>query len=137
MCAHAVRVAIRKLPGVESVDVSLERAITDIRLKPNNAVTLAQLRHIIKTSGFNAKEATVTAAGTLVERDGKPAVTVSIINTVWLIVPESGRPSVYADAAKRIDSRPSMGIEITGVVPEPKAGVTAEQIAVHTLTYAR
>ncbi len=129
-----MRVAIRKLPGVESVDVSLERAMTDIRLKPNNTVTMAQVRQIIKSGGFNAKEATVTAAGTLIERAGKPAVNVSIINTVWLIVPDSTSRPAYDDAARRVASGHSQDVEITGVVHEPKGRGAPEQIAVHSLT---
>ena len=134
MCAHAVRVAIRKLPGVESVDVSLERAMTDVRLKPNNTVTLSQLRRVIKSGGFNAKEATVTAVGTLIEQGGKPAVNVSIINTVWLVVPDSARRSAYEEAVKRVESRPSQEIEITGVIQEPKDSGAPDQITVHRMT---
>jgi copper chaperone CopZ len=128
-----VRVAIRKLPGVESVDVSLERAITDVRLKPGNTLTLGQLRQIIKSNGFNAKEATVTAVGSLTQRDGEPAVTVSIINAVWLIVPGSGSRLVYEDAARRGESRESQAVEVTGVVQEPRDSGAREQITLHTL----
>ena len=134
MCAHAVRVAIRKLPGVESVDVSLERAMTDVRLKPNNTVTLSQLRRVIKSGGFNAKEATVTAVGTLIEQGGKPAVSVSIVNTVWLIVPDSTRRSAYDEAVRRVESRQSLEIEITGVIQEPKDSGALDQIAAYKVT---
>ena len=43
-----MRVAIRKLPGVESVDVSLERGAAEIRLRSDNRVTVPQLRKIIR-----------------------------------------------------------------------------------------
>jgi copper chaperone CopZ len=67
-----VSVAIKKLDGVESVDVSLEKATADIRLKPGNAITLPQLRRIIRQSGYPTKDAKVEARGTFVERSGKP-----------------------------------------------------------------
>jgi copper chaperone CopZ len=137
VCAHAVRVAIRKLPGVESVDVSLERAITDVRLKPDNTVTLSQLRRAIKNGGFNAKEATVTAVGRLIDQSGKPAVDVSIINTVWLLLPDSTRPSAYQEAVRRVESRRSHGIEITGVIQEPEESGAPDQIAVHRMIDAK
>ena len=35
-----MRVALKKLDGVETADVSLEKATADIRLKPGNAITL-------------------------------------------------------------------------------------------------
>jgi copper chaperone CopZ len=134
VCAHAVRVAIRKLPGVESVDVSLARAMTDVRLKANNTVTLSQLRRVIKSGGFNAREATVTAVGRLIDQGGKPAVDVSIINTVWLVVPDSTRQSAYEEVVRRVESGKSQGIEITGVIQEQKDGGPPDQLIVRTLT---
>jgi copper chaperone CopZ len=132
-----VRVAIRKLPGVESVDVSLERATAEIRLRPNNTVTLPQLREIIKRSGFNAKEATVTAVGTLVERGGRPAIDVSGIDTVWLIVPDSSRRAAYDDAAGRVKTGRSQTVEISGLIAEPKDSGAPEQIAVRAVTVSK
>ena len=67
-------VAIKKLDGVESVDVSLERATADIRLKPGNAITLPQLRRVIRQSGYPTKDAQIEARGAIVERNGKPAL---------------------------------------------------------------
>jgi copper chaperone CopZ len=66
-----VSVAIKKLDGVESVDVSLEKAAADIRLKPGNAVTLPQLRRIIRQAGYPTRDAQVDARGTILERNGK------------------------------------------------------------------
>jgi hypothetical protein len=64
-----VRVAVQKLAGVESVNVSLERASAEIQLRPGNSITLEQLRRIIENNGFAAKEATVTVTGKLIERN--------------------------------------------------------------------
>jgi len=69
-----VSVAIKKLDGVESVDVSLEKATADIRLKPGNAVTLPQLRRIIRRAGYPTKDAQVDARGAIGERNGKPVL---------------------------------------------------------------
>jgi len=69
-----VSVALKKLDGVESVDVSLEKATADIRLKPGNTITLPQLRRIIRQAGYPTKDACVEARGAVVERNGKPAL---------------------------------------------------------------
>jgi copper chaperone CopZ len=69
-----VSVAIRKLDGVESVDVSLEKSAADIRLKPGNAITLPQLRRVIRQSGYPTRDAQIDARGAIVERNGKPAL---------------------------------------------------------------
>jgi len=69
-----VSVAVKKLDGVESVEVSLEKASADIRLKPGNTITLPQLRRIIRQSGYPTKDAQVDARGTFVERNGRPVL---------------------------------------------------------------
>jgi copper chaperone CopZ len=69
-----VSVALKKLDGIESVDVSLERSTADIGLKAGNAITLPQLRRIIRQAGYPTKDAQVVARGTIVERNGKPTL---------------------------------------------------------------
>ena len=39
-CAHGVRVAMQKLDGVATVELSLERAQAEVSLKPDNRLTL-------------------------------------------------------------------------------------------------
>ena len=106
------------------MEVSLERATTDVRLKRDNAVTLDQLRQAIKANGFNAGEAIVTAVGTLVEREGKPAFAVSGTRTVWMLTADADARSAYDDAVRRARSRPAQTVEIVGVVPAPKGSAT-------------
>ena len=60
-----------KLAGVESADVSLTAATASIRLKPDNRITLAQLRDVLKKNGFPTRDAQVSARGRIVERDGR------------------------------------------------------------------
>ena len=134
MCAHAVRVAIGKLPGVESVEVSLERATTDVRLKPENTVTLDQLQQAIKSNGFNSGDAIVTAVGTLVEREGKPAFEVSGTRTVWTLTAEAEGRAAYDDAATRARMRPAQTVEIVGIVPAPKGNTPPTSMAVRRVT---
>jgi copper chaperone CopZ len=69
-----VSVAIDKLDGVASVEVSLEKATADIRLKPGNAITLPQLRRLIRQTGYPTKDAHVDARGTMTERSGRPTL---------------------------------------------------------------
>jgi Heavy-metal-associated domain len=96
-----VSVAIKKLDGVESVDVSLEKATADVRLKPGNAITLPQLRRIIRQAGYPTKDARVDARGTLVDRNGKP--TLDLQNGSFLEL--AAKPSALAPGA----------VDVTGV----------------------
>ena len=82
-------VAIKKLSGIESVDVSLEKASADIRLKADNNITLTQLRQIIKNNGYPTKDAQITARGRIVDRNGTPAL--DLLNGTVLELTEKPR----------------------------------------------
>ena len=60
-----MRVAIRKVPGVTGVRVSLNEGLTVIDLKPENTVTLAALRQVIRNNGFVTNSAHIEARGIL------------------------------------------------------------------------
>ena len=72
----------------------LEKARADIRLKPGNAITLPQLRRIIRQAGYPTRDAQVEARGTVVQRNGK--LTLDLQNGSFLelatkpLVPASG-----------------------------------------------
>ena len=106
---------MRKLPGVESVDVSLERATTDVRLKPGNTVTLAQLRQIIKSNGFNAREAEVTVDGTLAQRSG--AVVLEVTGTGTSLALENAQELAKraSGSAVKVTGRVETGTEVLKV----------------------
>ena len=60
---------MQKVDGVQSVQVSLKEGLTTLELRPENKVTLAQLRTVIKNNGFVSKDAQVVARGS-VRSDG-------------------------------------------------------------------
>jgi hypothetical protein len=107
---------MRKLSGVESVDVSLERAQVDIKLRPGNAVSLDQLRGIIKDNGFTAREATVTAVGKIIERGGQPALEVTGTNLVVLIVADPTAPAAFTQAQELQRAKTATIVQTTGTV---------------------
>ena len=111
-----MRVAVQKLQGVESVNVSLERASTDIQLRAGNSITLEQLRSIVKNNGFTAREATVTVVGRLIERGGQPALEVTGTNTVMLIAADPKQAAVFKQVQDRLRAKPAGVVRLTGVV---------------------
>ena len=56
---------MQKVDGVRTATVSLKAGMTTVELRPDNSVTLAQLRNVIKNNGFVSKEADVMARGRL------------------------------------------------------------------------
>jgi copper chaperone CopZ len=66
-----VSVAIKKIPGVQSVNVSLNKGLVSITLAPGNTVKMEQIRKAILDDAFTPKGAKVVAAGELVSQDEK------------------------------------------------------------------
>ena len=131
-----MRVAVRKLPGVESVDVSLERASAEIRLRPDNRVTMPQLRKIIKDNGFSAREATVTAVGTLVGRSGRPALEVAGIGIVWPLAASGTGSQAYAAAVRHLETRPAEAVEAVGTLAAPGNTGAPEELVISSVKAA-
>lgn len=64
-CAHSTERALKGLPGVEQVTVSLNRGEAVLTLSPDSPTTLSQVREVIRNNGFTPKAAAVSAAGEL------------------------------------------------------------------------
>lgn len=86
-CAHAMSVSIQKIPGVESVHVSINRGLVTVTLKPGNTVTMEQIRKAILNDAFTPKEARVVAVGQLVSQNGKLQFKVAGANDVFPVAP--------------------------------------------------
>jgi copper chaperone CopZ len=65
LCARGVSASVKRLPGVESVGVSLKTGLLEIALTRGNTFKMSDLRKRIRQNGFRSMEATVTAVGRL------------------------------------------------------------------------
>lgn len=68
-CAHGVEKGLSKIDGVKDVSVSLNDGYALVWLEPDNAVTLEQIRRVIRENGFTPKDAAIVASGTLTRAD--------------------------------------------------------------------
>jgi len=66
-----VRVAVEKVDGVTSADVSLNDGEVVVSLREENDVRLDSLRRIIRDQGFTPREADIRARGVVERRDGR------------------------------------------------------------------
>lgn len=131
-CAHGLTVAMKKLQGVETVDISLNKSAALLALRPGNTVTVEQLRTIIRNNGFTPKEAVVTTIATPVRKPGALALEVSGQPTMLVVGPGSA-----ADAVKALTQAAAGAAAphtVSGTISRQADGT--EQIVVQTATPA-
>jgi copper chaperone CopZ len=101
-CAHVVNVALKKVAGVESVDVSLNKGLAAIKLKPENTVSVPQLWQLIHEKGYTPKATTVSVRGNLANIQGRLQLKVSGTNETLALVSDSKNASAYGEAQKKL-----------------------------------
>lgn len=126
MCAHAVRVAVQKLDGVAAVDVSLNQGLTTVRFRPDNRVTIEQVRAAIRKKGFTPKAAWVRVAGSLADHQGQPAISLPGTRTLFVLREGSTGAAQLAELRRLA---PGARVTIEGQVPEATAKAAGEPLA--------
>lgn len=121
-----MRVSLKSVSGVESADVSLEKGVAVVKMKPSNTATLKQLNEAITKNGFTMKDSTATVAGTVVTKDGKMLLRVSGSNDLLQLMPESASASAITSVGKIV--------VVEGTIPEAGKGKSADSIRYQTMT---
>ena len=116
-----MRVSLKSLLGVDSVDVSLAKGLAAVKMKAPNTATLKQIQNAITKNGFTMKESTATVAGMIVVANGKGQLQISGSNELLTLVPE---PHASGDAT----SLSGKSVLVEGVIPEPAKGKSPDSI---------
>jgi copper chaperone CopZ len=116
-----VRVSLKSVSGVDSVDVSLAKGLAAVKMKPGNTATLKQLQNAITKNGFTMKDSTAAIGGIIVISNGKAQLQVSGSNELLTLVPES-------QASGDATSLNGMPVLIEGVIPEATKGKIPDSI---------
>jgi hypothetical protein len=122
-----VRVSLKSVSGVDSVDVSLEKGLAVVKMKPGNTATLKQLNEGITKNGFTMKDSTAVVAGIVIITDGKPTLSVSGSNDLLKLVPQStSAPNAVSMAGKTV--------LVEGTVPEAGKGKAPDSLRYQSIT---
>lgn len=116
-----MRVSLKSVSGVDSVDVSLAKGLAAVKMKAGNTATLKQIQNAITKNGFTMKESTATVAGMIVVANGKGQLQISGSNELLTLVPE---PHASGDAT----SLSGKSVLVEGVIPEPAKGKSPDSI---------
>jgi hypothetical protein len=116
-----VRVSLKAVAGVDSVEVNLEKGLASVKMKPGNTATLKQLNDAIAKNGFTMKQSTAAIAGTVVVANGHTALRVSGSNEMLELVPDSSATPVSVS----LDGKPVL---VEGAIPEAGKGKSPDSI---------
>jgi copper chaperone CopZ len=101
-CAHVVNVALKKVAGVASVDVSLNKGLATVKLKPGNTVSVPQLWQLIHEKGYTPRATTVSVRGDLTNVSGKLQLKISGTNEVLALSEDPSNSAAYSEAGKKV-----------------------------------
>src|ERR1700722_14898653 len=99
-CAHVVDVALKKVAGVESVEVSLNKGRATVKLKPGNTVSVPQLWELIHKNGYTPKTTGVLARGEVANVNGALQLKVSGTKDTLPLAADAKNAGALADASK-------------------------------------
>jgi len=100
-CAHIVDVALKKTPGVETVDVSLNKGLATVKLKPGNTASVPQFWQLLHEKGYTPKTTTVSVRGGLVGGPGRLQLKVSGTKDILDLTPDPKNAASYKAAAEK------------------------------------
>ena len=101
-CAHVVDVALKKVAGVETVEVSLNKGLATVKLKPGNTVSIPQLWELIHKNGYTPKATAVSVRGDLANAGGGLQLKVSATKETLELAADPKNPDAYGEASKRL-----------------------------------
>lgn len=101
-CAHVVNVALKKTVGVDTVEVSLNKGLATVKLKPGNTVSVPQLWELIHQKGYTPKATEVTVKGELESVSGKLQLKVTGTKDVLPLSADAKAPAGFAEAKNRV-----------------------------------
>jgi len=97
-CAYAVRGALKKFSGVESVEVSLNKGLATVKLKPGNTVQPREFWEAVRKNGFTPKETRVVVRGEVIDA-GRLQFKVTESNQLFDLKAD---PKMFNDAVGKI-----------------------------------
>ena len=122
-----MRVSLKAVPGVDSVDVNLEKGLAVVKLKLGNTATLKQLNEAIAKNGFTMKDSMATVAGAVTLTDSDAMLKVSGSDDMLRLVPESA-------SAPNATSMVGKTVLVEGTIPEAGKGKAPGSLRYQSIT---
>lgn len=105
---------MEKLPGVESATVTLNGGRAVLQLKPDNQVTIAQVRERVRRNGFTPRDAVVTARAEAVVEGERLRLRITGTEEIFDV------RTTVANLERLLRRGAGRGFVVEGTVPVPK-----------------
>jgi len=122
-----VRVSLKSVSGVDSVDVSLEKGLASVKMKPGNAARFKQLQEAITKNGFRMKPSNVSVVGKIVTVNGQPQLQVSGSNDLLSLIPDNPQTA-------NVNSMADKSVLVKGTLNEAAKGKVPDSIRYLSIT---
>lgn len=126
-CAHVVYVALKRVPGVESVEVSLNRGLATVKLKPGNTVSVPQFWQLLHDKGYTPKATVVSVRGELAEAQGHAQLSVTGTRDTLTLVPDPKNLGAFGGVSEKL----GQSVVVQGVMTPGKDLKAATPLQVH------
>lgn len=119
-------VALKKIPGVESVEVSLNQGKAVVRFRSGNSARLEDLVQKVRDNGFTPKAARVVVNGDLVTASDKLQLKVAGISQVYDLSLDSKAQDSHDDLRRQAGKL----LQIEGIIQIPSGKSASSLIQV-------
>lgn len=122
-----MRVALKSVNGIESVDVSLNKGLATVTLKDGNSVTMKQLQAAITRNGYSTKQSAVTAIGQLSLKDNRWLLRVSGTNEEFILTPDGNTKPPDSSLVGKV-------VIVSGTMPQLAGGKGETELHFQSVT---
>ena len=122
-----MRVSLKSVSGVDSVDVSLAKGLAVVKMKPGNTTTLKQLNEAITKNGFTMKDSTAIVAGTVERYEWQGTAAGLRLERLLQLVPQSQASATQTSLIGKT-------VVVEGTIPEATKGKTPDSIRYQSIT---
>jgi len=114
-CAYGIEKKLKKVSGVRSVDIDIQKGLATLRAIEGQSIAFDQVPRAIKDAGFTSDRITVTALGKIAsDKGGILVFRLEHQNFIFYITDPSGRATQYRDTGK--------DVEVTGTASHKDGG---------------
>ena len=128
-CAHAIRVSMKGIEGVNKVDVDLNTGLVTIKLDAGNKAAMRQFNEAVEKNGFTHKDAHLVVKGKLTGTAAAPFLEVSGTSDRYALVPSAAGANIAALLGKMV--------EVSAVLPQSPKGKVSDKLRYSQITEVR